>query len=184
MNLNVYMKSIRQFIYGLWVLFTSIIMAIPLYWIRHLWLKIFLNDFGQHNAIKRRVEFTMPQRISIGNYTTINKRVLLDGRGGLTIGNNVDIAREANIWTEQHDYNSPDYIGVCKPVIIDDYVWIASRATILPGVHIHKGAVVAACAVVTKDVPENAIVAGIPAKIIGWRNSNYKYRLGERIWFE
>lgn len=179
------MKNLRQFVYGIWVLITSIIiMNIPFYCVRHIWLKIFLKKMGHHNAIKRGVEFIIPHRISIGNCTTINKRVLLDGRGGLTIGSNVDIAREVNIWTEQHDYNSHDYKGVCKPVVIDDYVWLASRATILPGVHIHKGAVVATCAVVTKDVPENAIVAGIPAKIIGWRQCNYSYNLGERIWFE
>lgn len=72
-----------------------------------------------------------------------------------------------NIWTEQHDYNSPTYASVEKPVIIEDYVWIASRATILPGVTIGKESVVASGAVVTKDVPPLSIVGGVPARIIG-----------------
>lgn len=104
-------------------------------------------------------------------------------KGGVIIGNNVDIAQETNIWTEQHDYNSPTYASVCEEVVIEDYVWIASRATILPGVRIGRGAVVASCAVVTKDVPPLAIVAGVPAKIIGWRTDNMQYKLACRNWF-
>lgn len=102
----------------------------------------------------------------------------------MCIGNNVDIAQSAYIWTEQHDYNSSTYSGVIKPVIIEDYVWIAARATVLPGVTIHKGDVVACGAVVTKDVPENVIVAGVPAKIIGKRECDLKYHLGIRNFFE
>lgn len=104
--------------------------------------------------------------------------------GGVIIGNNVDIAQETNIWTEQHDYNSPTYNAVCKTVIIEDYVWLASRVTVLPGVLIGRGAVVASGAVVTKDVPPLAIVAGIPAKIIGYRKEEaLQYHLGDRAWF-
>ena len=104
--------------------------------------------------------------------------------GGVIIGNNVDIAQETNIWTEQHDYNSPTYKSVCKEVVIEDYVWLASRVTVLPGVHIGRGAVVASGAVVTKDVPPLAIVAGVPAKIIGYRKEEaLQYKLGDRAWF-
>ena len=68
--------------------------------------------------------------------------------------------------------------------IIEDYVWLASRVTVLPGVHIGRGAVVASGAVVTKDVPPLAIVAGIPAKIIGYRKEEaLQYHLGDRAWF-
>ena len=63
-------------------------------------------------------------------------------------------------------------------------MWIASRATILPGVHLGKGAVVACGAVVTKDVLDNTIVGGVPAKQIGKREANYCYKLGNRPLFE
>ena len=76
------------------------------------------------------------------------------------------------------------YSGHAAKVVIEDYVWISSRATILPGVHIGKGAVIASGAVVTNDVPENAIVGGVPAKVIGKRECNYRYKLGHRILFE
>ena len=105
--------------------------------------------------------------------------------GGGIIGNNVDIAQETNIWTEQHDYNSPTYKPVCKEVIIEDYVWLASRVTVLPGVHIGRGAVVASGAVVTKDVSPLAIVAGVPAIIIGYRKEEaLQYHLGDIACFK
>ena len=122
--------------------------------------------------------------ISIGKYCNINKRTVLDGRGGITIGDSVDIAQDVNIWTEQHDYNSADYKASSAPVVIEDYVWIATRATILPGVTIGRGAVVATGAVVTKNVPPLAIVAGVPAKVIGQRENNMNYKLGTRPWFK
>lgn len=178
------MKEMRLFIYGIWALITNGIMMIPFYCVRHMWLKLFIRKLGRNTAIKRNVEIRMPWRIEIGDGCVVNHDVLLDGRGGLLIGNNVDIAQEVNIWSAQHDYNSDVYAGVSKITKIDDYVWIASRASILPGVHIHKGAVVACGAVVTKDVPEMAIVGGVPAKIIGWRKSTLNYKLGNKIWFE
>ena len=65
----------------------------------------------------------------------------MDGRGGnLTIGNNVDIAREVNIWTMEHDVHDDLHGLKCGEVTIEDHVWIASRVTILPGVTIGQGA--------------------------------------------
>lgn len=159
-------------------------MWVPCHPLRRLVCSIVMRQFGKSSAIYRNVELRSPYRISIGEGTVVNKNCLLDGRGGrLIIGNNVDIAQEVNIWTEQHDYNSPSYASTGAEVVIEDYVWIASRVTILPGVKIGRGAVVASCAVVTKDVPPLAIVAGVPAKIIGWREDNLHYKLACRNWF-
>lgn len=133
--------------------------------------------------ICRNVDLRSPYRIEIGSNTTINRNCVIDGRGGCKIGNNVDIAQEVNIWTEQHDYNNPFYAAVTKPVLIEDYAWIASRATVLPGVTIGRGAVVATGSIVTKDVPPLSVVAGVPAKIIGKRENSMKYRCGKKMWF-
>lgn len=162
----------------------QIIMWVPCHPLRRFICKIMMKRFDTSSSIRRNVDIRSPQRIEIGENCNINKQCVLDGRKGLTIGNNVDIAQEVNIWTEQHDYNSADYKAVGDKVIIEDYVWLASRSTVLPGVTIGRGAVVASGAVVTKDVPPLAIVAGIPAKVIGTRKDCMNYKLGTRTWFK
>lgn len=161
-------------------------MWIPLRFLRDIYLKQFISKVGQHVFFYRNIEIRNPKNIQIGSRVKINKRTLLDGRGGkLFIGNNVDIAQDVNLWTLQHDQNDDYYNTVGGDVIIEDYVWIASRATILPGVKIGYGAVVATGAVVTKDVPSMKIVGGIPAKVIGTRESKLKYNIGKyKPWFE
>lgn len=124
------------------------------------------------------------KNISIGGNCVINSKVLLDGRGGkILIGNNVDIAQETNIWTLEHDAQSDTHSTKGGNIRIEDYVWIASRVTNLPGVTIGKGAVIAACSLVTKDVLPMTIVGGVPAKEIGKRNSTLNYTLHYRPWF-
>ena len=95
---------------------------------------------------------------------------------GITIGDNVSISHNVSIVTGGHDLNSRDFVGVFKPIEISNYVWIGLNVTILQGITIGKGAVVAAGSVVTKDIPSYAIVAGVPAKIIGERNRSLEYR--------
>lgn len=124
------------------------------------------------------VEVRHGHNIFVGDRVVMNRGVLLDGRGGrLIIGDDVDIAQETNIWTLEHDVNSDAHCEKGSDVVIDDHAWIASRVTILPGVHIGRGAVVAANSVVTKDVPPLTIVAGVPAKKIGDRHNQLTYKL-------
>lgn len=161
-------------------------MSIPSYWVRHVFLrKVRKLKLGKNSSVLRHVRFIGTYNIQIGDNTIINSFCQLDGRAyKLVIGNNVDIAQETNIWTLEHNPNSDTHEGKGGDVIIDDYVWIASRVTILPGVHIGKGAVVATGAVVTKDVPEFAVVGGVPARIIGKRNSKLLYLLKHRPPFQ
>ena len=168
----------KNFISGLYHFIVDIIMWLPCHPLRRLACRLLMKRFDASSAIYRNVDLRSPQRIVVGAHTNINKKCVLDGRGELKIGDNVDVAQETNIWTEQHDYDDPMYGNKGGDVIIDDYVWIASRATILPGVHIGRGAVVASGAVVTKNVPPLAIVGGVPAKIIKYRKDCIKYNLG------
>ena len=174
----------KSYIFNLFIFTLNSIMNIPFHCIRDIILMPLLGSRGKSVEICRSVEFTDPRKIHIGYNSTINKNVLLDGRGGqIIIGNCVDIAQECNIWTLQHDYNDPDYSAIGGNVIIEDYVWLASRVTILPGVRIGRGAVIATGAVVTKDVPSYAIMGGVPAKKIGERSHDLRYRLGDKRWF-
>lgn len=158
----------------------KIMMWVPLHCVRKVTCKLLCKQYSFSTSIRRKVDLRSPYRIKVGKYCNINKSCVLDGRGGLTIGNCVDIAQEVNIWTEQHDYNDPFFNSTEAPVIIEDYAWIASRATILPGVRIGRGAVVACGSIVTKDVPPLCIVAGVPAKQIGTRKDSFNYKLGTR----
>lgn len=113
--------------------------------------------------------------LSIGENSIINRRCHLDNRGGIEIGANVCISPEVQIITADHDPDSDDFAGRTNKVIIGDYVFIGSRATILPGVTLGKGSVVAACACVTKDVLPYTVVAGVPARVIKDRNRSFDY---------
>lgn len=110
-----------------------------------------------------------PKGLIIEDGVTIGPKSLLDARKGLTIHKNSVIAYEAIIWSLNHDYNDLYFCGKGAPTEIGEYAWICSRSIILPGVKIGKGAIVASNAVVTKDVPDYAIVGGVPAKVIGHR---------------
>lgn len=115
------------------------------------------------------------QNISVGAGSIIGMWATLDGREGITIGNNVNFSSEVALWTLQHDYNSPNFATSGGPIVIGDRAWISFRATILPGVTIGEGAVVAANSVVTKDVAPYTVVGGIPAKKIGQRTADLSY---------
>lgn len=159
-------------------LFHEFIMRIPSRRVRHFFIRRKLCNVGKNTSFLMNLEIRIGENITIGSNTVINNRVLLDGRGGkLTIGNNVDIAQETNIWTMEHDVNDNFHAAIGGDVTIHDYVWIASRVTILPGVTIGRGAVVATNSVVTKDVSPMTIVGGIPAKVIGLRKNELLYHL-------
>jgi acetyltransferase-like isoleucine patch superfamily enzyme len=94
----------------------------------------------------------------------------------LKIGNNVNISSYTLIQTLTHDPQNPDFVCLERPVVIGDYAWIGARAIICPGVTVGEGAVVAAGAVVTKNVPPYTIVGGNPAAYIKDRTRNLRYR--------
>lgn len=109
--------------------------------------------------------------ITIGNRTGISARVYLAGQGGITIGNDVIFGPNVQVFSENHNYADQEKTikeqGVAKnPVIIGNNCWIGAGATILAGVTIGDGCVIAAGSVVTKSVPPNSVVVGVPAKVL------------------
>ena len=156
-------------------------MAVPNHRFRRWIQRLRGAHIGDCSWLLMGVELRNPRNVWIGDHCSINARVLLDGRGGrITTGVNVDIAQEASLWTLQHDPHTDDHAVVGGDVIVGDYVWIGARATILPGVSIGRGAVVAAGAVVTNDVPDMTIVGGVPAREISKRRSRPRYTLNYR----
>mgnify|MGYP001150833647 CR=1 FL=1 len=157
---------------------------LPSHHLRRFFYRLAGIKIGKGSTIHMGARFYDPRNIEIGEDSIIGEEVVLDGRDKLIIGNHVDIASEVMIYNSEHDINNPFFLAKNAPVIIEDYVFIGPRAIILPGVRVGKGAIVAAAAVVTKDVPPYAIVGGVPAKIIGERKiKNLYYRLGRARWF-
>jgi maltose O-acetyltransferase len=109
------------------------------------------------------------ERLTIGKQGWINFGCIFDLGDQLIIGDRVDMGHEVLIITTTHEINSQYRRAgatVTKPVIIENGVWLGARCTILPGITVGEGAIVAAGAVVTKDVPPNTIVGGVPAAVI------------------
>ncbi len=119
-------------------------------------------------------------RSSIGANTRINRDCCLDVRGPLVIGDNVSISPEVVIITTQHRWREAGFELESRPVVIEDHAWVGIRATVLPGTHVGRGAVVAAGSVASGDIPPLAVVAGVPARIIATRpDTALAYTLNE-----
>lgn len=166
------------------VYFVHLAGEIPSHHFRRFIYRLAGMKIGTGTTIHMYTRFFDLKNISIGSDSIIGEKAFLDGRSKLTIGNHVDIASEVMIYNSKHDINSPEFAPVSGNVRIDDYVFIGPRAIIMPGVTIGRGAIVAAAAVVTKDVEPFAIVGGVPAAKIGERkNKNPNYILGRARWF-
>ena len=137
-------------------------------------------SIGPRSSVLMGTRFDALGNLTITGHSVINQGRRLDTRGGIYIGSYVSISEEVSILTADHDVRDPRFRGRLRPVQIDDFVFVGTRAMILPGVHLGRGAVVAAGAVVTKDVPPLHIVAGCPAKCIGLRPDQFDYHLDYR----
>lgn len=153
----------------------DILPLIPFWSIRKLYLKSIGTKIGEGSFIMKNVYIMNGNQLTVGKYSHINRACLLDARAEITIGDSVSISHNVKIMTGSHDVNSKNFCGVFTPIKIEDYAWIGVGGIILQGVKIGKGAVVAAGAVVTKDVPPYTIVGGIPARKIGMRNDKLCY---------
>lgn len=142
--------------------------------LRYITYKIVGKKVGKNVTIYEGLKIIRPENFVIGNNSGINYGGYFDASGGVNIGNWVRMGSKVTIISSNHNMNKRDVLikhqGTnYSPVTIGDDVWISCNATILSGVTVGKGAVIAAGAVVTKDVPEYAIVGGVPAKVIKYR---------------
>lgn len=112
------------------------------------------------------------ERVSVGD------GAILDARGGLTLGNDVNLSTRVQIWTAQHDWTSPDFAYQEAAVSIGDRAWLGPGVIVLPGSTVGEGAVVAAGAVVRGQIAPYTLVGGVPAKKIADRPRDLSYRLG------
>lgn len=169
---------IKRLLYG-WMMYSiERLGRVPLQKYRIFILKkIYRMDIGKNVVIYHGFHIRAPWNIRIGKGTIVGDGVLLDGRNGLDIGENVNISTEACIYTEQHDINDPYFACADSGgrVVIGNRVWLSSRTTVLPKVTIGDGAVLASSALTAKDLDEYTMYGGIPAKKIGERSRNLQY---------
>lgn len=135
--------------------------------VRQLWGEISGTPLDSSTMIQ------IPVYVNIGKFTRIGKNVYINhlcsflDMGTITIGDNVLIGPKVNILSEEHPVNPAERKALMvRPVVIKNGAWIGAGATILPGVTVGENSVVAAGAVVNKDVPDNTVVGGIPARVI------------------
>ena len=170
-------NRVRSVVFDLTLFVTNRIVAhLPSHTIRLLYYRHLMGYvIGKGSSIFMDAWFDGKRGFIMGENSVINQKCRLDTRGGITIGNNVSISAETCILTADHDPQSPDFVGRERPVILEDYVFVGTRAMILPGVTLGEGSVVAAGAVVTKSVAPYTIVGGVPARVIGQRARGLHY---------
>ena len=126
---------------------------------------LFGENFGEGSIVQPPLKGVCFDMVHIGKNVMIMPDCLMMSRGSITIEDGAMIAANVQLISNNHDLYERQIL-LCKPVRICKNAWVGAGATILPGVTVGENAVVAAAAVVTKDVPANTIVAGNPAKII------------------
>lgn len=153
---------------GGWI-FIRMFLKIPSKHIRRFFFNRYKNVYVDKTALLYGGMYWWKGPLQVGSGCNIGFKCHLDCRRGISIGKNVTIATEVMFWSLHHDYNDLHFGIKGGQITVGDYCWICSRAIILPGVKIGEGAVVAAGAVVCKDVEPWTIVGGVPAKKIGKR---------------
>ena len=163
--------------------YNSVISLAPSWTLRHAYLRVWLAGLGHRAGVQRGCRFLNGRKVRIGARAVINFDCLLDGRHySIEIGEDASIGPEAAILTVGHNPQSADFATEGGAVLIGPRAWVGYRAIVLPGVTIGEGAVVAAGAVVSRDVAPYTIVAGSPARVVGERRRELSYRLDYRPW--
>lgn len=127
--------------------------------------ELFGDHMGENVMIQAPFRCILADPVRIGNNVVIMYNCLMMSRGGITIEDDAMIAANVSLISNNHDPYDRQVL-LCKPVHIKKGAWIGANAVILPGVTVGEQAIVAAGSVVTKDVPDYAVVAGNPAKQI------------------
>ncbi len=134
-------------------------------------LRLFGAKVGRSVQFYSSTRFYMPWNVEIGDWAAIGEDAFIYSLGKVRIGAGAALAYRTHVCAGTHDFSDPALPLLKPPVTIEDDVWIGTEAFIGPGTTVSKGAIVAARAVVVKDVPPLHIVAGNPARQIGLRRA-------------
>lgn len=141
----------------------------PFFSLRAAILRLFGASVGKNVHVYPSACVYMPWNLAIGDWSSIGERAYLYNLGPIAIGAGVTVSYRAHLCAGTHDFRQADFPLLKPPVNIRDGAWICTDAFVGPGVTVGEGAIVGARAVVVKDVPPRAIVAGNPAGILRFR---------------
>lgn len=168
------MRKIVYFLYIAFFRFTPEVYrpyALFFPWIRRLLVTSFVSKAGKSIRIKRNADISM--FIEIGDFSEVGSNCII--QSNTFIGSNVIMGPDVKIYTKNHRYDSidipiKDQGHTEEKTVIGSDVWLGANVIIMPGVTIGNHVIVAAGAVVTKDIPDLAIVGGVPAKVLKFRS--------------
>lgn len=167
------------------LLFLKYVGFIPIHSIRKFFYILSGVNMPLDSNIYMGANFFNPSGITIGHDSLIGSNSFLDGRAPLTIGSHTSLASDVMIYNDEHNIHDQNYSNSFGTVTIGDYVFVGPRSIIMPGVTIGDGAVIAAGAIVTKNVPGFEVWGGVPAKKISDRKiKKPSYKLGRAMWFQ
>ncbi|WP_295084233.1 acyltransferase [Ruminococcus sp.] len=178
--------KMNPYLYG-WMRYCIVITGkIPSHRTRNIIYRLIFNmKITKNTVIYSGCELRSPWNIH-ADRCVISTNCIIDGRRGVYIGQDVVFGGGVHLWTEEHDVNDPQFrvnYNNAQSVKIGAHAWICSDSTILPGVQIGEGCVLATRAVATKNCEEYSVYGGIPAKKIGSRNHELLYKLnGKPTW--
>ena len=174
----------KMLLCNLYYIFLNYFVAyIPSWTVRKFFYRCFGMKVGKGSRINMRCVVMAPWRIRIGENTMINEYVLLDGRGGITIGNSCSISMWSVLYSASHYLNSQDFQYYKKPTQIGDCCWLGTRSVIMPGSKLSKGSVVSVNSVFKGVTEKNGVYIGNPAVLQRKRNLEKEYDLKNKYYF-
>jgi len=153
-----------------WWLVRALFFLTPIPWpsrLRVALLRLFGARVGEGVVIRSQVNITFPWRFTAGDHVWLGEEVLILSLASVTIESHCCISQRAFLCTGSHDFSSPAFTLVTRPITIHEGSWVAASAFIAPGVEVGPGSMVAAGSVVLHNVPSGVIVRGNPAAVTG-----------------
>jgi len=161
-------RSRPKWIEALWIVLAALVVSswVPGSAHRRLLLKAFGAKIGTGVIIKPKVRIKFPWRLEIGDHSWIGEDAWIDNLALVKIGSNACISQGAYLCTGSHDWSSPTFDLIVKPITIADGAWVAAKSTVGPGVTVGEGAVLGLGSTTSKDLDPWSIYSGAPAEFL------------------
>lgn len=160
-------EGASKFKWALWFVCNGLFVLNPLNpfnGLRKAVLRMFGAKIGKGVILKHRVNVKFPWNLEIGDWTWIGESVWIENQGKVTIGANCCLSQGAVLMTGNHNYKSPTFDLIVKPIVLEDGVWIGAGAMVTQGVTCRSHAVLSVKSVASKDLEPYTIYAGNPCQ--------------------